>query len=50
MVLLSFSAGLVGGIYSSFLRGMLLQLAMDDGYKQVSFWVYLAIVLSGAIL
>jgi hypothetical protein len=23
---------------------------MDNGYKQVSFWVYLAIVLSGAIL
>lgn len=50
MVLLSFMSGLVGGIYCSFLRGLLLQMSMDKGYQTVSFYVYLTIVLSGAVL
>lgn len=49
MVLEAFCAGLISGIYSSFLRGVLLQVSMQDGWYMLSTYMYLLIVIPGAI-
>ena len=49
MVLEAFCAGLISGIYSSFLRGVLLQVSMPNGWFMLSTYIYLLIVVPGAI-
>lgn len=43
-------SGLVSGIYSSFLRGLILQMSMEGGFSMVSTYVYIMIVIPGSIL
>jgi hypothetical protein len=50
MVLLSFMGGLISGIFSSFLRGLLLQVSMNGGLQLVSTYIYGAIVIVGATI
>jgi hypothetical protein len=43
-------SGLVSGIYSSFLRGLMLQFSMEGSFKFISTYVYILIVVPGAVL
>lgn len=49
MVLEAFSAGLINAVYCSFLRGFLLQIAMVNWWNMVSTYMYIIIVVPGAI-
>ena len=49
MVLESFCAGLISGVYCAFLRGMLLQFGMKSWWEMASTYMYIIIVVPGAI-
>lgn len=49
MVLESFCAGLISGVYCAFLRGMLLQFGMKSWWEMASTYMYILIVVPGAI-
>ena len=49
MVLESFCSGLISAVYCSFLRGMLLQFGMTSWWEMASTYMYILIVVPGAI-
>jgi hypothetical protein len=49
MVLEAFCAGLISAIYCSYLRGVLLQFGMHNWWEMISTYIYILIVIPGAI-
>ena len=49
MVLEAFCAGLMSAVYCSYLRGVLLQFSVASWWEMVSTYIYIIIVIPGAI-